>query len=592
MLVAPTPNRLENRASLPYWDPSLSVADRVHDLLSRMTIVEKAGLLFHDMLSINNTDKAETVIKGKMMNHFVIVGGISDARSIAQWNNQIQALARETRLGIPITLSSDPRNHYTEDVGSGLEAGKFSQWPTPLGLAALRSPTLVEKFADIVRREYLAVGLRLALHPQIDIATEPRWSRISGGFGEDADLTGELVAAYIRGLQGHAPLGPHSVSAMTKHFPGGGAQQDGEDPHFLYGREQIYPGGNWEYHLRPFRAAIEAGTAQIMPSYGMPVGTEYEEVGFAFNREIITTLLREKLGFQGIICTDWGLVTDSVIRGQDMPARSWGLEHLTELEKVKRLLEAGCDQLGGESRPELVVKLVQDGIIPESRLNVSVSRILGEKFRQGLFENPFVDVDAAVNIVGSPEFYHAAQEAQRRAFTLLKNRDNHLPFEQSKECRVYIEGLSADLVRARGLIVVDSPAEADIAILRLKAPYTPRSGGFESLFHAGRLEYEDEEKLRRAKIFETVSVTIVDVSLDRPAVIPEIVEAATALLVNFGAGDEAFLDVVFGHTQPEGRLPFDLPCSTEAVRASRSDTPYDTKDALFRFGAGLEYVRK
>jgi beta-glucosidase len=282
-----------------------------------MTLAEKAGMLFQSMIVVGSgdladpnsafgVDGAEHMINNRLLSHFNVVRAADDARALADWHNRLQRLAASTRLGIPITLSTDPRNHFTENVGTAARAGTFSQWPETLGFAAIGSSEFVESFADIARQEYLAVGLRLALHPQIDLATEPRWSRISGGFGEDADLTSRLVQAYIRGFQSEQ-LGPESVSTMTKHFPGGGPQQDGEDPHFAYGREQVYPGNTFEYHLKPFRAAIAAGAAQIMPYYGMPVGTEYDEVAFAFNKGIITDLLRGELGFDGIICTDWGL---------------------------------------------------------------------------------------------------------------------------------------------------------------------------------------------------------------------------------------------------------------------------------------------
>ncbi|KAJ5506351.1 Glycoside hydrolase superfamily [Penicillium expansum] len=582
MSTLPARDDLKIRSSLPYWNSSLPVESRVDDLLSRMTLEEKAGVMFHTMLAMStggtiatdvpklNRDSAEKLIRGKAMNHFNLLGSINDARTMSQWHNEIQLFS---------SGDTDPRNHFTNNIGTGFQAGKFSQWPEALGLAALRSSALVEKFADIIRREYLAVGLRLALHPQVDLATEPRWSRISGGFGEDADLSSELVVAYIRGLQGPGPLGLSSVSTMTKHFPGGGPQLDGEDPHFPYGREQIYPGDNWEYHLRPFRAAIEAGTAQIMPYYGMPIGTKYEEVGFAFNQQIITDLLRNELGFKGIICTDWGLVTDAVIRGQNLPARAWGVEHLTEIERVQRLIEAGCDQLGGESCPELVVKLVRDGILPESRIDVSVRRLLTDKFLLGLFENPFVDVEAASTIVGCSEFYDAGQDAQRRSFTLLKNTNDVLPLTPGLKRKVYIEGISPDL-RSQRLILPCYALEHLLNRVR---------GGFEALFRSGPIEFDDEEKSRQSSIFRTVAITIVDIHLDRPAVIPEISKATNALLVNYGASDEAFLDVIFGVAQPEGKLPFDLPSSEEAVRSSRSDVPYDTRNPIFRFGDGLQY---
>jgi len=560
-----------------------------------MTVAEKAGLLFQTMIVVGSGDlseassafrvnSAEHMIKNQLLTHFNVVRTADNARELAEWQNRLQQLAAGTRLSIPVTLSTDPRNHFTENVGTAATAGAFSQWPETLGLAAIGSAELVERFADIARQEYLAVGLRLALHPQIDLATEPRWSRISGGFGEDADLTSKLVQAYIRGFQGEK-LGPQSVSTMTKHFPGGGPQLDGEDPHFAYGREQVYPGGNFDYHLEPFRAAIAAETAQMMPYYGMPIGTDYEEVAFGFNKAIVNDLLRGELGFDGIVCTDWGLITDTTILGQPMPARAWGVEHLDEASRVEMILDAGCDQLGGEARPELVLQLVEQNRISEERLDVSVRRLLREKFILGLFDDPYVDPDHAAATVGRAEFVTAAAAAQRRAYTLLTNHDQILPLR--KGCRIYLEGVSEDAAAGYGDVVGD-PAGADVALLRLKAPYEPRPGGFEAMFHAGSLEFAAEERDHHAAICSAVP-TIVDVYLDRPAVLTELADAAAALLGSYGSSDEAFLDVVFGAAQPEGSLPFDLPRSMVAVAASRSDVPFDTADPIFRFGHGLRY---
>src|SRR5271170_1129536 len=252
-----------------YRDASRPIGERVEDLLAQMTLAEKAGQLFHNMIVMGpqgtlseghpafGIESTDQLVGDKLMTHFNLIGPILDVRVVAEWHNRLQRRAQETRLGIPVTLSTDPRSHFTDNVGTGFLAGSFSQWPETLGFAAIRSAELVERFADIVRQEYTAIGLRVALHPQIDLATEPRWARIGATFGEDADLTSELVAAYIRGFQGEK-LGATSVSTITKHFPGGGPQKDGEDPHFQYGREQCYPGNNIEYHLRPFKAAIEA----------------------------------------------------------------------------------------------------------------------------------------------------------------------------------------------------------------------------------------------------------------------------------------------------------------------------------------------
>jgi beta-glucosidase-like glycosyl hydrolase len=601
----------DNIKSADYWNKSLPIDSRVSDLLSRMTLEEKAGQLFQTVTMVGpngtlapaqpffNLSSTEDLLSKKFLTHFNLMGQVEDARTIALWHNNLQQYVREhTRLGIPVTLSSDPRNHFVENIGTGFQAGIMSLWPEFLGFAALRDVKLVEKFANIARQEYLALGLRVALHPQVDLATEYRWSRINNTFGEDAELTGELVQGYIRGFQDKAGLGlgfgPHSVSTMTKHFPGGGPQLDGEDPHFEYGREQVYPGHNFRYHLEPFKKAIAAGTRQIMPYYGMPVGTKYEEVGFAFSREIVTDLLRGELGFDGIICTDWGLVTDVTIMGQPMPARAWGCENLTPIQRVQRILEAGCDQFGGDASPELVVQLVGNGLVSMARIDESVRRLLREKFALGLFDNPFVDVNAASKIVGQPAFVKEGELAQRRSYTLLKNDHTTLPLSLDTTVRnhkVYVEGIDPLFLQNRGLTTVPSFKDADIAILRLKTPYEQRPGGFEAHFHAGSLAFPSEEQARQAEIFQTVPVSIVDIYLDRPAVIPEIAASATALLANYGSSADALLDVVFGveGARPEGRLPFDLPRSMAAVCQGRSDVPFDTENPVYRFGDGLKY---
>nr|BBH86235.1 beta-glucosidase [Thermosporothrix sp. COM3] len=583
----------------PYEDPRRPIEERVEDLLSQMTLEEKAGMLFQTMIGMNpdgtlkeavedmNPVPTSEMVKGRLMNHFNVLA-ITDPKSTAEWHNRLQALAEETRLGIPVTISSDPRHAFSNNPLASLMTQSFSQWPEPIGLAALDNPELVQRFADIARQEYLAVGIRVALHPQIDLATEPRWSRISGTFGEDAELTSRMVAAYIRGFQGEE-VGPESVACMTKHFPGGGPQKDGEDPHFSYGKDQVYPGNNFEYHLKPFEAAFKAGTSQIMPYYGRPLGLDnIEEVGFGFNKDVITGLLRERYGFDGIVCTDWGLLTDAQMDGFVFEARAWGVEHLSTEERAKKALDAGVDQFGGEACPEVIVKLVRSGQIPESRLDVSVRRLLREKFRLGLFDNPYVDAEAAPSIVGKPEFRAAGEQAQRKAFVLLKNSEHILPLQNRPGLKIYIENIAPEAAREYG-DVVSSPAEADIAILRLQAPYEQRDGMFlERLFHTGDLSFPEAEKQRILSVLKQVP-TVVDIFLDRPAVIPEIAEHSAALLANFGANDRALLDVIFGHAAPEGKLPFELPSSMEAVLKQKPDVPYDSEAPLFPFGFGLSY---
>ena len=584
----------------PYEDPRRPIGERIADLLGQMTLEEKAGLLFHTMIPMNEDGSllegtglfgpfsTGEMVGTRRINHFNILQG-SDPRRMAEWHNRLQELAEGTRLGIPVTISTDPRHAFSDNPATSFLAGAFSQWPEQLGLAATDDPALVEQFGAIARREYVAVGIRVALHPMADLATEPRWARNNGTFGEDASLAARMTAAYIRGFQG-AALGPASVACMTKHFPGGGPQKDGEDPHFPYGREQVYPGDNFAYHLIPFEAAFAAGTAQIMPYYGMPVGTPLEPVGFGFNKDVITGLLREQYGFDGVVCTDWGLLTDAEIGGHPFPARAWGVEHLSRPERARKILEAGCDQFGGEACPEVIVELVRSGQIAESRIDQSARRLLRDKFRLGLFDQPYVDPEAAERIVGNAAFRAAGEHAQRRGIVLLKNGERRagriLPVPGRP--RIYIENIAPDVARQYGEVVA-TPAEADLALLRLKAPYQPREGNFlERLFHAGDLDFKEPEKSRILAILAQVP-SIVTIYLDRPAVIPEIAAGAAALLVDFGAHDAAVLDVIFGRFAPAGKLPFELPSSMDAVRAQKSDVPYDSENPLFPFGHGLTY---
>jgi len=422
-----------------------------------------------------------------------------------------------------------------------------------------------------------------------DLSTEPRWCRVNGTFGEDAELSAKMTKAYVRGFQGE-DMGAKSVACMTKHFPGGGPQKDGEDAHFSYGKDQIYPGENFDYHLVPFEAALEAGTSQIMPYYGRPLGTQHEEVGFGFNKDIITGLLRKKYGFEGVVCTDWALVTDFKLLGRMiMEARAWGVEKLTKPERAKKIIEAGCDQFGGEFCPDVIVKLVQSGQISEERIDESVRRLLREKFRMGLFDNPFVDENEVEKKVGRHEFIAAGELAQRKSIVLLKNAESvqGLSLPVKGKPKLYLEGFYDDVASRYGEEVA-TPEEADIAILRLSTPFTPRKGFLEHAFHAGQLDFDETEKIRILEICRKTP-TIIDIYLERPAVIPEIAENCAGMLGNFGANDGAVLDVILGEFNPSGKLPFELPSSMEAVQNQKEDLPYDSENPLFPFGFGLTY---
>ena len=597
-----TPRDLNKNGKLDkYEDPTQPVEARVDDLLSQMSIEEKAGQMFVDGAPVNsdgsldrdpskssgfaaNLPAARDSIETLHMTHFNVWSIPDDVLVVAKWHNRLQKFAESQRLGIPLTIASDPRNHFSSSVYSVSSRG-FSMWPEPIGLAAIGDETLAEQFGDFVRREYLAVGFREALHPQIDLATEPRWPRISGGFGEDAELTSRLAAAYIRGLQGTDLK--HGVACMTKHFPGGGPQNGGLDPHFPFQKGQVYPGKNFGYHLIPFEAAIRAGTSAIMPYYGVPIGQTDENVAMAFNRKIITSLLREKYKYEGVVCSDWGVISDLKTPDFTWPARAWGVENLSELARVQKAIEAGLDQFGGERCPELICELVRTGAISETRIDQSIRRLLRQKFQLGLFDNPYVDEDRSAKVFAEESARMAGEAAQRRSFTLLKNESKFLP--RKKESTFFVKNVDPQIASRFGK-VVDHPKDADFAILRIATPFVPYPSDipFATMFHHGDLDFKEPALAEILEICRSTP-TIVDINLDRPAVIPEISRSAKTLLANYGASDAALLDIIFGVAKPEGRLPFELPSSMDAVRNQKADVPHDSKDPLYPIGAGLRY---
>ncbi len=587
-----------------YEDPRRPLEERVDDLISQMTLEEKAGLMFHTIMAVGqdgclvekpgmfSVHPTSYFVLEKLLNHFN-VHQLPSPLLAAEWHNRLQKLAEQTRLGIPVTISSDPRHGFSHNVVANLKADNFSQWPEPIGLAASGDEKLVREFGDIARQEYLAVGIRTALHPMADLATEPRWARINGTFGEDAALSARMTAAYIRGFQGDK-LNGRSVACMTKHFPGAGPQKAGLDAHFEYGKEQVYPGKNFDYHLTPFEAAFQAGTAQIMPYYGQPIGLPVEEVGFGFNKDVINGMLREKYGFDGVVCTDWGLIHPRMRDGQVfMEARCWGVENLSPAERVLKALDAGVDQFGGEDCPEIIVSLVRGGQLDEARVDQSVRRLLRDKFRLGLFDNPFVDPQAAQETVGRIDFRQAGELAQRKSIVLLKNdlsgSGQILPINTHP--RLYVEGIDPQAAAAYA-DVVESASEGDLALLRLNTPFQPNPamGFFASIFHEGDLDFKGDEKIRVLNLLAQVP-TVVIMDMDRPAVIPEIAEKSAALLAVFGASDAAVLDIIFGRFTPTAKLPFELPSSMDAVRNQKEDLPYDSENPLYPFGFGLTYVK-
>jgi beta-glucosidase len=571
-----------------YLDPTLPIERRIDDLLPRMTVAEKAAQMFHpatmpaegpaDTTALAAADR-DAAQRG--ITHFNVLGG-EDAAAVARWHNTLQEFAESTRLGIPVTLSTDPRHGFRSSPFTGQAQSSLSRWPETTGIAAIGGVEAARTYGDVIRQELLAMGIRVYLGPMADIFSEPRWSRGFGTFGEDPERVARLTVAFIEGLRGGAELGPDSVSAVVKHFPGGGPQLRGDDAHDRRYPEQVYPGGRQELHIMPFERAFAAGATQVMTYYGKPVGTEWEEVGFAFNAPVVRDILRRRLGFDGVVVTDWNLLESDVSLGMEFGPNGWGLEHLTPAERARIALEVGVDQFGGDRNVDLITALVDDGAVTEERIDQSVRRILREKFRLGAFEARRVDPERARRICGAPSFAAAGEQAQRDSLVLLADAGAPaLP----PGSRVALDGLTLDGSDA-GLVEVEDPADADAVLVRLDAPFEPGRGSLGDFFHGGTLAFPDAV-VDRLRSHAAHAPVLVSVFLERPAIVGPLVDTAAVVVGDFGASDAVVVDALIGCAPVTGVLPFDLPSSMEAVEASREDVPFDTEAPLFRAGTGL-----
>ncbi len=591
----------------PFEDWRLSASERAADLVGRMTLAEKAGAMMMMFAPATegahpptyDTDAITALIRDQHITAFAS-GLVADPVSLAAQHNALQDMAGQTRLGIPLTLSTDPRHHFQSEPLYTNPTPGFSQWPEPLGFAALGDAEVTRRFADIARQEYRAVGFTMGLSPQADLATEPRWPRITATFGEDPELAREHVREYVAGFQGgESGLSPEGVAMVVKHWAGYGAAVEGFDAHNFYGRFARTDGA-FESHLTPFEGAFEVHVAGVMPTYGILTdveldGVRVQQVGGGFNRPLLD-LLRGRFGYDGAILSDFAITRDCEencrIAGRPhgvgdigMP---WGMLDASVEDRYVRGVEAGLDQFGGAGGTASIVQAVDSGRLSEDRLDASVTRVMELKFTLGLFENPFVDEALVPSVVGAPAFVEAALSAQSRALVVLENDDGILPLGEG--ARVYLEGIDSAKARSMGLAPV-ALEDAEVAVIRTEAPHERLHPNFffGRTQNEGRLDFRTgDEALQRIQRASARVPTIVVVFLDRPAVRTTLRALSAGLIGEFGASDEALLRGLVGRVPPEGRLPFALPRDMRQVEAQSSGRPHDMPDPLYPFGHGLQ----
>jgi beta-glucosidase len=609
----------------PYEDWRLSPNARTADLVARMQIEDLAGLMVHGTLptaaamgdlgrgSAYDLDRIRGIVTDQHVNSFITRLTV-DPRTLAAQDNRVQEIAEHSDFGVPVTISTDPRSHFQEVLGASSSDAVFSLWPEPLGFAAIGDPAVVRQFADTVRQEYLAVGIRESLAPQADLVTEPRWARSNGTFGSNAELSKRLVEGYVTGMQsGEDGVNPSSVLAVVKHWAGYGAEKDGWDAHNFYGRFATFEDDHLAYHLIPFEGAFRAHVAAVMPTYAVLDGVlihgkPLEQVGAGFNTQLLGNLLRDRYGFSGVVLSDWGITNDcneichngapdgTKPAGKDI-GMPWGVESLSKPQRFAKSINAGVDQVGGTEEAALIVEDVRNGLISEARVRQAATRILLQKFQLGLFEQPYVDEARAASIVGNPEFVHAGQAAQARAVVLLKNAPESttgkplLPLTKSR-LKVYLYGVRAESARAVGWQVVSDPNQADVAIIRAPAPFQSEHPGyfFGSRQHEGRLNFlpTDPAFAELLKVSGTVPCIFIT-TLERPLIMTDVMPHASAVLGDFGVADKPLLDLIRGTIIPSGHLPFELPNSAQAVEHQKSDVPDDSAQPLFPRGFGMHF---
>lgn len=657
----------------PFEDWRLTPEQRAKDIVNHMTLKEKAGMMMIDTMNAGWEgavgDYGKDMIQAQHMTRFIFRNPVTanpkyvdncenpaqsragcevTPQQAAEYINSVQELRETTGAGIPAIFKSNARNHVDPAAKAGINvsSGAFSAFPKEAGLAATRDMDLIYKFAETMNEEWAAIGLRSMYGYMLDLATEPRWYRTHETFTEDAELMSDIVKNIISGLQG-SEVDENSIALTLKHFPGGGPQEDGGDPHYEFGMNQVYPGGKFDYHFAPFKAAIDAGASSIMPYYGIPVDQRVKpnDVGMSFSKGVVSELLRGELGFTGNVNSDTGIIgNDDGDEGQ-----CWGLcGKTTAAERVAVAIDAGVDVLSGFKDLSVIDGAMslpadseyKDIELTEERINLSVERLIKEQFQLGLFENPYVDAVAAAKVFEEPAHKELADTAQKKSVVLLKNGDKSqsmaelLPLQSTTKgqpTRLYMMGFgegAEELAKEYGFTaVVDGstqdlertavPMTANVAVIRVRVDNNAE-GTLPNLFYGGA----NPDELNLISFTEMASAqswniipkladiqavineigkenVVLSVNFRQPFVLDEAsgMNSTGALLATFGVSDKNLMEVLSGNFAPTGKLPYGLSSDPAYPTTQFSDLPSfmeskEVQDMVdYPYGHGLTYEK-
>jgi beta-glucosidase len=656
----------------PYEDWTLTPGERAADLVNRMTAAQKVALLAHPVLS-GETTAAPTAGLNTQIDTGIRFG-TSDQYAVnpknrALWANAIQARCEASPLGVPFVLSSES----THASGQGRTHSRdFSNWPNELSIGATRLPNHARQLGRFTSHEYRAVGLRMTLSPAANLATEPRWFGAQYSFGENAAAAGAMVEAFVEGAQGawnqdtsallDGDLGAGGVAAAVGHFPGAGPAKGGWDARFEKGKFLTYPGGKFGDHVAPFEKAIGKGVAAVIASYGIAEagawtglggvvdGATLEQVGASFNQKLLTDVLRDHYGFEGLVLAPPGVLEDAPL------GAPWGMETATKAQRAAKAVNAGVDQFLGLADTTPISDAVTAGTIASARLDAAASRALALAFQLGLFEDPFVDADQAAAVVASSKGVPAGRAASADGLVVLVNANKPagwldtyvngeptagnagngtgkvlpappgIPYE-APGCNFYVGGdvnlnyvrsvyegygyLCNDMETIRGN-VADTEAKkmalCDYVFVRVNAPHVDDGDTGAWKYPLASLEYTAAELAAVAAAREAIASVpgskaqlVVGVDGGRPAVLTQLLAHDPSAVVMHWAGqypanadaDKTFLDVLFGiraaaRSAGAGKLPVSLPASDAAASTQLEDVAGDGAAGTYVEGFGLD----
>lgn len=679
---------------LPYEDWRLDDDTRAKDLAKRLSLEEIAGLMLyspHQMVPTLPGEPFKATYGGKafpesglekwaltdQQKHFlekdhvrhVLAMKLESGEVAAWWSNGLQRFAESLPWGIPVNISSDPR-HGASKAGAEFKSGAddVSKWPEGMGIAATFNPEVCKAFGEAIAEEYRALGITTALSPQVDLATEPRWMRFEDTFGTHPDMVTELGRIYCDSLQtteGQADgWGKNSVCAMAKHWPGGGPCEAGRDAHYPFGKFAVYPGQNAKEHRKPFTQGVfkldgpTGMAAAVMPYYTISWGLDKENgknVGNSYSRYLIHDMLRGTYQYDGIVCTDWGITADPLPDIDSFSSRCYGVEDLTVAERHLLAIENGVDQFGGNSEIGPILEAYRIGCekhgkeAMRARMEESAVRLLKNIFRCGLFENPYLDPEESVRVIGSRRLCEAGFEAQLKSVVMVKNqgalpvagkKSVYIPTRTIKARKGFfrqpmpeqqVDPVSNALV-GKYFQRVQRPEDADFALVFIESPlsdgyssedraeggngYMPISLQYrpyqadaarEESIGGGDFREDFTNRGYKGKVGTAANESDLDLVLDtkaamgdkpvivclrmhNPTVVSELEAAADAILIDFGVQAQAVFELVSGKAEPSGLLPVQMPANMETVEKHCEDVPFDMEPYVDSAGHAYDFA--